>query len=79
LGGGLESLQSFGVFTELQTGKLKSCISYNQNQSPPLGDRGMDIRKDIQWRVSLSFLLMVLVGIIVIVKAFCIQQFEGTY
>ena len=39
----------------------------------------MDIRKDIQWRVSLSFLLMVLVGIIVIVKAFCIQQFEGTY
>lgn len=39
----------------------------------------MDIRKDIQWRVSLSFLLMVLVGIIVIVKAFCIQQFEGKY
>ena len=39
----------------------------------------MDIRKDIQWRVSLSFLLMVLIGMIVIGKAFYIQQFEGKY
>lgn len=39
----------------------------------------MDIRKDIQWRVSLSFLLMVVIGIVVIIKAFCIQQFEGKY
>jgi cell division protein FtsI (penicillin-binding protein 3) len=39
----------------------------------------MDIRKDIQWRVSLSFLLMVLIAVIVIGKAFYIQQFEGKY
>jgi cell division protein FtsI (penicillin-binding protein 3) len=39
----------------------------------------MDIRKDIQWRVSLSFLLMVLIGVIVVGKAFYIQQFEGKY
>jgi len=39
----------------------------------------MDIRKDIQWRVSLSFLLMVAIGVIVVGKAFYIQQFEGKF
>lgn len=39
----------------------------------------MDIRKDIQWRVSLSFILMVVIGVVVIGKAFYIQQFEGKY
>lgn len=39
----------------------------------------MDIRKDIQWRVSLSFLLMVLIGIVVVGKAFYIQQVQGNY
>ncbi len=39
----------------------------------------MEIRKDIQWRVSLSFLLMVLLGVVVIGRTIYIQQFEGKY
>ncbi|MES2850575.1 MAG: penicillin-binding protein [Bacteroidota bacterium] len=39
----------------------------------------MDIRKDIQWRVSLSFLLMVVIGVVVIGKALYIQQVQGKY
>lgn len=39
----------------------------------------MEIRKDIQWRVSLSFLLMAVIGVVVIGKAFYIQQFQGKY
>lgn len=39
----------------------------------------MEIRKDIQWRVSLSFLLMVIIGVVVIGKAIYIQQAEGKY
>ena len=39
----------------------------------------MDIRKDIQWRVSLSFLLMVALGVVVVGRAFYIQRFEGKY
>lgn len=39
----------------------------------------MEIRKDIQWRVSLSFLLMTVIGVVVIGKALYIQQAEGKY
>ena len=39
----------------------------------------MDIRKDILWRVYLSFLGIVLLGIFVVGKAFYIQRIEGDY
>ncbi len=39
----------------------------------------MDIRKDIQWRVSLCFLGMVVLGITVLGKAFYIQNVQGSY
>ena len=39
----------------------------------------MDVKKDILWRVYLSFLGMVILGIIVIGKAFYIQQVQGTF
>lgn len=39
----------------------------------------MEIRKDILWRVNLSFLLMVCLGVVVVARAFYIQQFEGKY
>ncbi len=39
----------------------------------------MEIRKDILWRVNLSFLVMVCLGGVVIARAFYIQRFEGKY
>jgi len=39
----------------------------------------MDIRKDILWRVNLSFLVMVLLGVVVLGRAFYIQRFEGKF
>jgi cell division protein FtsI (penicillin-binding protein 3) len=39
----------------------------------------MDIRKDILWRVNLSFLLMVVLGIVVLGRAVYIQQAEGDF
>ena len=39
----------------------------------------MDIKKDILWRVYLSFLGMVVLGLIVIGKAFYIQRVEGKF
>ncbi len=39
----------------------------------------MDIKKDILWRVYLSFLGIVVLGIIVLGKAFYIQRFQGNF
>ena len=39
----------------------------------------MDIKKDILWRVYLCFLGIVLLGAIVVGRAFYIQQVEGEY
>ena len=39
----------------------------------------MEIKNDILWRVYLSFLGMVILGIIVIGKAFYIQQVQGNF
>ena len=39
----------------------------------------MDVKKDILWRVYLCFLGMVVLGLIVLGKAFYIQQAEGKY
>jgi len=39
----------------------------------------LDIKKDILWRVYLCFLGMVLLGIVVVARAFYIQQAEGKY
>jgi cell division protein FtsI (penicillin-binding protein 3) len=39
----------------------------------------MDIKKDILWRVYLCFLGMILLGAVVIGRAFYIQQVEGKY
>lgn len=39
----------------------------------------MEVKRDILWRVYLSFLGIVLVGFMIIGRAFYIQQFEGTY
>lgn len=39
----------------------------------------MDIKKDILWRVYLSFLGIVIIGIVVIGKAFYIQRVEGEF
>ena len=39
----------------------------------------MDIKKDILWRVYLSFLLIIALGVIVLGKALYIQRFEGQY
>jgi cell division protein FtsI (penicillin-binding protein 3) len=39
----------------------------------------MDIKKDILWRVYLCFLIMILLGIVVISRAFYIQNVEGAY
>ena len=39
----------------------------------------MDIKKDILWRVYLCFLGMILLGIIVLGRAFYIQRVEGKY
>jgi cell division protein FtsI (penicillin-binding protein 3) len=39
----------------------------------------LDVKKDILWRVYLSFLGIVILGIIVIGKAFYIQQIQGNF
>ena len=39
----------------------------------------MDVKKDILWRVYLSFLGIVILGLIVIGKAFYIQQVQGDF
>jgi cell division protein FtsI (penicillin-binding protein 3) len=39
----------------------------------------MDIRKDILWRVYLCFLGMILLGAVVVGRAFYIQRFQGKY
>ncbi len=39
----------------------------------------MDIRKDILWRVNLSFLVIVVLGLVVLGRVFYIQRFEGKY
>ncbi len=40
---------------------------------------GMDIKKDILWRVYLCFLGMILLGAVVLGRAFYIQRVEGKY
>jgi cell division protein FtsI (penicillin-binding protein 3) len=39
----------------------------------------MEIKKDILWRVYLCFLVMILLGIIVVCKAFFIQNIQGNF
>ena len=39
----------------------------------------MDVKRDILWRVYLSFILIVLVCILIVGKAFYIQQVQGNY
>lgn len=39
----------------------------------------MEIKKDISWRVSLSFIGLILFGVLIIGKAFYTQKFEGNY
>jgi cell division protein FtsI (penicillin-binding protein 3) len=39
----------------------------------------MEIKKDILWRVYLCFLGMILLGAVVLGRAFYIQQVEGSY
>ena len=39
----------------------------------------MDIKKDILWRVYLCFLGMILLGAVVLGRAFYIQRIEGKY
>ena len=39
----------------------------------------MDVRKDILWRVNLSFLVMVLLGVVVLGRAAYIQRVEGKF
>jgi cell division protein FtsI (penicillin-binding protein 3) len=39
----------------------------------------MDIKKDILWRVYLCFLGMILLGVVVLGRAFYIQNFQGDY
>ncbi|MEP6674443.1 MAG: penicillin-binding protein [Ferruginibacter sp.] len=39
----------------------------------------MDIKKDILWRVYLCFIGMIILGVIVLGRAFYIQQFEGKH
>jgi cell division protein FtsI (penicillin-binding protein 3) len=39
----------------------------------------MDIRKDILWRVYLSYIGMIVLGVVILVKAFLIQRVEGKH
>lgn len=39
----------------------------------------MDIKKDILWRVHLSFLMMIVLGAVVLGRAFYIQRIQGDY
>lgn len=39
----------------------------------------MDVKRDILWRVYLSYLVVVAIGVLILVKAFIIQQVEGKH
>ena len=39
----------------------------------------MEIKKDILWRVYLCFLGIILLGVVVLGRAFYIQQVQGSY
>lgn len=39
----------------------------------------MDIKKDILWRVHLTFLVMIILGVVVLGQAIYIQRFQGDY
>lgn len=39
----------------------------------------MDIKKDILWRVYITFILLIVVGLVVLGKAFQVQQIQGKY
>ncbi len=39
----------------------------------------LEIKKDILWRVYLSFIVIILLGVVVLGRAFYIQQFEGKF
>ncbi|RYY62479.1 MAG: hypothetical protein EOO12_13505, partial [Chitinophagaceae bacterium] len=39
----------------------------------------MEIKKDILWRVYLSYIGIVLLGLVVLGRAFYIQHFEGAH
>ena len=39
----------------------------------------MEIKRDILWRVYLSFIGIVVLGLVVLGRAFYIQRFEGAY
>ena len=39
----------------------------------------MDVKRDILWRVYLSYIMMVLVCLLILGKAFYIQQVQGKY
>jgi cell division protein FtsI (penicillin-binding protein 3) len=39
----------------------------------------MEVKKDISWRVYLSFIALTLFGILILGKAFYTQKFEGNY
>lgn len=39
----------------------------------------MDIKKDILWRVYITFILLIVVGVVVLGKAFQVQQIQGKY
>jgi cell division protein FtsI (penicillin-binding protein 3) len=39
----------------------------------------MDVKKDILWRVHLSFLLMIILGVVVLGRAVYIQRVQGDY
>ena len=39
----------------------------------------MDVKRDILWRVYLSYILVVVVCLFILAKAFYIQQVQGAY
>jgi cell division protein FtsI (penicillin-binding protein 3) len=39
----------------------------------------MDVKKDITWRVSLSFIVIAIISAVILGKAFYIQQVEGNH
>jgi cell division protein FtsI (penicillin-binding protein 3) len=41
--------------------------------------RKVDVKRDIQWRVNLSYIIVVAIGLAILGKAFYIQQVEGNY
>ena len=47
--------------------------------NPFSGDGSMEVKKDILWRVYLCYLGMILLGVVVIGRAFYIQRVQGKY